>query len=104
LKHTTGLLLEFIVGSAAIVESMWSEADNLLSNKRRSCMSPMNVEAILFLKKNKDLWNIRDVHKANVMRLKSTQEGRIADDDDIVVERRVKEAEKWAEFMMKEWE
>ena len=55
----------FIMGSAAIVESLWSEQDNLLANKRRRGMSPMLVECILFLKKNKDLWGIRDVNMAN---------------------------------------
>ena len=45
----------FILGSAAIVESLWSEQDNLLANKRRKGMTPRMVEAILFLKTNADL-------------------------------------------------
>ena len=52
----------FILGSAAIVESLWSEQDNLLANKRRKGMTPRMVEAILFLKKNTDLWDIKDVN------------------------------------------
>ena len=55
----------FILGSAAIVESLWSEQDNLLANKRRKGMTPRMVEAILFLKKNADLWGIKDVNQAN---------------------------------------
>ena len=51
--------------SAAIVESLWSEQDNLLANKRRKGMTPRMVEAILFLKKNADLWGIKDVNQAN---------------------------------------
>ena len=45
----------FILGSAAIVESLWSEQDNLLASNRRKGMTPRMVEAILFLKKNDDL-------------------------------------------------
>ena len=56
---------DFILGSAAVVESLWSEQDNLLANKRRRGMSPMVVECILFLKKNRDLWTIKDVNLAN---------------------------------------
>ena len=56
---------DFITGAAAVVESLWSEQDNLLANKRRRGMTPMVVECILFLKKNKDLWTIRDVNLAN---------------------------------------
>ena len=55
----------FILGSAAIVESLWSEQDNLLANKRRKGMTPRMVEAILFLKKNADLWGIKDINQAN---------------------------------------
>ena len=53
----------FIKGSAAIVESLWSEEDCLLGNKRRHGMSPVTNECILFLKKNKDLWSITDVNQ-----------------------------------------
>ena len=56
---------DFILGAAAVVESLWSKQDNLLSNKRRRGMTPMVVECILFLKKNKDLWTIKDVNLAN---------------------------------------
>jgi hypothetical protein len=34
-------------------------------------MLPITVEMILFLKKNKDLWGINDIAKANQNRLKT---------------------------------
>ena len=55
----------FITGAAAIVESLWSEQDALQSGKRRSGMTPLTIECILFLKKNHDLWSIKDVNQAN---------------------------------------
>ena len=54
----------FITGAAAIVESLWSEQDVLQSGKRRS-VTPLTIECILFLKKNHDLWSIKDVNQAN---------------------------------------
>ena len=66
----------FIMGSAAIVESLWSEQDNLLANKRRRGMTPRMVEAILFLKKNADLWGMKDVNRANEDRKKEKRDER----------------------------
>jgi hypothetical protein len=96
--------LNFVVGSAAIVESMWSELDDLLCNKRRSCMSPLNVEMIMFLKKNKDLWSLQDVHLANSMRKKAMQDKRngITDDDADRVAKRIHESEVWDRWMAEE--
>jgi hypothetical protein len=45
--------LNFVVESAAIVESMWSELDEFLCNERRSIMSLLNIEMIMFRKKNR---------------------------------------------------
>ena len=39
-------------------------------------MSPITVEMILFLKKQKDLWDISDVHYANEKRKEANREGR----------------------------
>jgi hypothetical protein len=50
----------FILGSAAVVKSLWSMYD-AFNTKRRRGMSPITVEMILFLKKNKDLWGIKNV-------------------------------------------
>ena len=63
--------------SAAIVESLWSEDDCLLGNKRRHGMSPVTNECILFLKKNKDLWSITDVNQANENRKANNRDARL---------------------------
>jgi hypothetical protein len=92
--------LSLIVGSAAIVKSMWSELDNMFSNKRRSCLSPLNGEMLLFLKKNKDLWSIGDVHLANNLHLKALRyTGDDKDDDIEIVSKRIKEPELWEKWM-----
>ena len=58
----------FIMGSAACVERLWSEADAIVS-KRRNGLSPITLEMILFLKINKDLWDLSDVVEADKMRI-----------------------------------
>ena len=67
----------FILGSAAVVESLWSEEDALMS-KRRHGMNPITNEAILFLKKNKDLWDVVDVNEANEDRKAVKRDERLA--------------------------
>ena len=67
----------FILGSAAVVESLWSEEDALMTPRRRS-MAPITNELILFLKKNEDLWTITDVSLANEDRKKSNRTQRLA--------------------------
>ncbi len=66
----------FIIGSAAVVESIWSMYD-AFNSKRHHGMSPITVEMILFLKKNKDLWGIEDVARANQSRLKADKSERV---------------------------
>ena len=68
---------DFILGSAAVVESLWSEEDALMS-KRRHGMNPITNEAILFLKKNKDLWKLEDVNEANEYRKAEKRDERLA--------------------------
>ena len=85
----------FILGSTAIVQSLWSEADELLSSKRRSSMAPITVEMILFLKKNKDLSDITDVHKANLLRPAALK----GDDEEKYVQERIEEAKQWMSMM-----
>jgi len=53
----------FIGASAGIVERLWSKFDALV-DQRRSGMSPVMIEAILYLKENRDLWDISDVKTA----------------------------------------
>ena len=55
--------LDFLLGSAAIVECLWSKFDALVILRRRG-MSPIMVEGILYLKENRDLWGIEDVKEA----------------------------------------
>ena len=66
----------FVTGSAAIVESLWSMYD-ALNTKRRHGMSPITVEMILYLKKNNDLWGVEDIAKANQNRLKTGRSERL---------------------------
>ena len=67
---------KFILGSSASTcEAMWSVADEVLG-KRRQGMSPRNFEAILFLKFNKDLWDINLVAEADQRRKKTDRDSR----------------------------
>jgi hypothetical protein len=50
----------FIGSSAGIVERLWSKFD-ALADQRCSGMSPVMIEAILYLKENCDLWSIDDI-------------------------------------------
>jgi hypothetical protein len=65
----------FITGSAAVVESLWSMYDAF--NSKRYGMSPITVEMILFLKKNRDLWGIDNIARANQSRLKADRSERV---------------------------
>jgi hypothetical protein len=49
----------FIGSPAGIVERLWSKFDALV-DQRRSGMSPVMIEAILYLEENQDLWDIND--------------------------------------------
>ena len=53
----------FIGSSAGIVELLWSRFGALVE-QRCSGTSPVMMEAILFLKENRDLLSIHDVHTA----------------------------------------
>ncbi len=66
----------FITGSAAVVESLW-RTFNALNSKRRCGMSPITVEMILFLKKNRDLWGIDDIARANQSKLKADRSEKV---------------------------
>jgi hypothetical protein len=66
----------FITGSAAVVKSLWSMYEEFNSKRHRG-MSPIMVEMILFLKKNRDLWGIDDITRANQSRLKADRSERV---------------------------
>jgi hypothetical protein len=61
------------------------------NSKRRRGMSPITVEMILFLKKNKDLWGIEDVARANQDRMKADKSER--------VERKIAEHEEFMNYV-----
>ncbi len=67
---------KFVTGSAAVVESLWSMYD-VFNTKRRRGMSPITVKMILYLRKNKDLWGVNDIAKANQNRLKTGRSERL---------------------------
>ncbi len=47
---------DFILGSVAEVERLWSLAKYILADTRK-CTSPLAFEAVLFLKVNANYWN-----------------------------------------------
>jgi hypothetical protein len=54
---------DYILGSVAEVERLWSLAKYVLQD-HRSSMSLMNLEAILFLKVNSEYWDLTTVDEA----------------------------------------
>lgn len=48
---------DFVLGSVAEVERLWSILRRLLPEYRKSC-TPMLAEAFLFLKVNSDYWDL----------------------------------------------
>ena len=60
--------LDFILGSAAVVERLWSIADKLIDGDRNNT-SPLLMEALLFLRENRSYWDLPLVCEAfNAMR------------------------------------
>ena len=57
-------LKECVLGSAAEVEQLWSITGKVLT-KERSTMSPRVFEIIMYLKYNRDLWDLVDAVEAN---------------------------------------
>ena len=54
---------DFILGSSAEIERVWSMAEKLM-HKSRYSTAPNLLEAILFLKYNKDYWDLSMVASA----------------------------------------
>ena len=63
----------FILGSAAEVERLWSESQWLL-DRHRTKLDPKLLEAMLILRKNRDLWKPIDVACALDAQKKETGE------------------------------
>jgi hypothetical protein len=54
---------DHVIGSAAVVERLWSVARYILTTNRSS-LSPVLFEALLFLRSNRTLWDVRTVQRA----------------------------------------
>jgi hypothetical protein len=61
--HDVYINCDYITGSVAEVERLWSLARHILTYERMST-KPINVEALLFLKANKRFWDEVTVQKA----------------------------------------
>ena len=67
---------DFICGSAAEVERLWSIAKNVLTNNR-SRLTPAMFETLLFLKTNDEYWDIQSVQEAYTRARNNTQNSRV---------------------------
>ena len=47
---------DFIYGSAAEVERLWSVAKHILADERKGMMEPMMFETLIYLKLNEEYW------------------------------------------------
>ena len=56
---------DFIFGSCAEVERLWSVAKFVLTDERKGKMSPVVFEAILYLKMNERFWDLNDITAAD---------------------------------------
>lgn len=77
---------DFVMGSAAIVEQLWSKGGCVYTSRRLG-MSPMVFEMIMFLKENADLWKINDVVIADERRKdtdKDTRAKKKIDENNII--------------------
>ena len=79
---------DFICGSAAEVEQLWSIAKNVLTNNR-SRLTPAMFETLLFLKTNDEYWDILSVQEAYTRARNNTQNSRVTEmilEDDEAIE------------------
>ena len=73
--------LDFILGSVAEVERLWSMALYVLV-KNRQKMTPIVFEAICFLKINKDVWDECDIVEAMARQKSIRVQQQIEEDED----------------------
>ena len=71
---------DFILGSAAEVERLWSIATNVLTDERKK-MSPLMLEAVLFLRVNSRLWDVQTVKQALHMSWNEQIDKKIEEDE-----------------------
>ena len=65
----------FIMGTAACVERLWSEGDDLMT-KRCKGICPIITKLILLLKNKKDLWTLKYFVEAGTRRVAADKESR----------------------------
>lgn len=58
----------FIYGSVAEVERLWSIAKHILTNERKGMMEAASFEELIFLKLNRSFWDLQDVARADIRR------------------------------------
>ena len=79
--------VDFICGSAAEVERLWSIAKHVLTNNR-SRLTPAMFETLLFLKMNDKYWDIQSVQEAYTRARNNTQSSAVTamilEDDEAV--------------------
>ena len=72
----------FIIGTTTdVVERFFSECKNVLTDRRRSGLTPFVFKSIMFLKANKALWNAEDVAQAILMQKDDSRDAAAADYD-----------------------
>ena len=71
---------DFILGSAAEIERLWSIATNVLTDERKK-MSPLMLEAVLFLRVNCRLWDVQTVKQALHMSRNERIDRKIEEDE-----------------------
>lgn len=76
---TTYLPCSFILGSVAEGERIWSIAKDMLNGDIRNSLSPMLLEALIFLRFNERFWDADFVSKAITHARREKMKKRIAD-------------------------
>ena len=72
----------FIYGSCAEVERLWSMAKHILTEDRRGMMDAVMFEIFIFLKVNRRLWELGDVVDADHIRRRANREGSDLDEEE----------------------
>ena len=75
---------DFIIGSVAEIERLWSFADAYLDGDRNKT-TPLLFEAMIFLRYNREFWNEKTIVKALKIvkenRMSARSSGMVAEDD-----------------------
>ena len=74
----------FICGSSVEVERLWSIAIHIITDIRKDMMKPMMFEVLLYLKINREYWDIHTVFATDVARLNGNSDSESTDSDDYI--------------------